>query len=323
MHLPFITAEEIDRLLGPAEAVESIARALRTEVDPEADAPRVFSPLANGEFLLMPASSGQAVGIKVVTVAPGNPGIGSPRIQALYVLYDARTLTPRYLLDGSSLTLIRTPATTAFAVRALLAHDPRGARGAIERLALFGTGPQAFEHIRVIGSVVPIERVEVRGRDAEKSRAFAVRVREELGLPADELDEEGLRRADVVVCATSTTRPLFDGGLLAADAVVAAVGTHGLEAREIGPELLERADVVVEARAAALREYGNLIPARDAEYWRRQRLTNLRDLARGELQRRSGRVALYTGVGMSWQDLVIVEEIVARYERAAVTVRGC
>ena len=117
MDLLFLSAEEIEALITPAGAVEAIERALRTSVDPELDAPRLFSPLATGEFLLMPASSPDAVGVKVVTVAPGNPALGHPKIQALYVLFDAETLTPRVLLDGSSLTLIRTPATTAFAIR--------------------------------------------------------------------------------------------------------------------------------------------------------------------------------------------------------------
>ena len=112
MELTYLSAGEIEELISPADAVAAIERALGTSVDPELDAPRLFSPLDAGEFLLMPASSPDAVGLKIVTIAPGNPAAGLPKIQALYVLYDASTLSPRVLLDGSSLTLIRTPATT-------------------------------------------------------------------------------------------------------------------------------------------------------------------------------------------------------------------
>lgn len=311
MDLLFLSAEEIEALITPAGAVEAIERALRTSVDPELDAPRLFSPLATGEFLLMPASSPEAVGVKVVTVAPGNPALGRPKIQALYVLFDAETLTPRVLLDGSSLTLIRTPATTAFAIRRLLALDPRGARRHVDRLVVFGTGPQAFAHVRTLEAVVDVRTVLVRGRSEAKSAAFAERLTAETGIAAAPLRDE-LGAADVVICASSTTEPLFDGTVLAPDTVVAAIGTHGLEAREVGPELLDRADIVVEARAAAMREYGTLLLAHGREHWQERGLANLRDLAAGAFRRQAGRVALYVGVGMSWQDLVIVSEVVQR-----------
>lgn len=319
MELTYLSAGEIEELISPADAVAAIERALGTSVDPELDAPRLFSPLDAGEFLLMPASSPDAVGLKIVTIAPGNPAAGLPKIQALYVLYDASTLSPRVLLDGSSLTLIRTPATTAFAIRRLLELDPRGPRDFVDRLAVFGTGPQAFEHIRTLAAVVDVRSVLVQGRTDAKSTAFAARVESELGIPARPLAEgtpaaqaSDLGTADVVVCASSTTEPLFDGTLIAPNAIVAAIGTHGLHAREVGAELLERADIVVEARAAAMREYGTLLLAQDADYWQQRDLANLRDLATGGLVRQPGRVALYVGVGMSWQDLVIVSEVVQR-----------
>lgn len=317
MDIPVLSAADVTRLLPPAEAVDAIREALRADVDPELDAPRLFSPLDRGEFLLMPASSADAVGIKVVTIAPDNPAAGLPKIQALYVLFDARTLAPTVLLDGSSLTLVRTPATTVFAIRELLAGDSRGPRERVERLAVFGTGPQAFAHIRTLQSVLPVDSVAVRGRDGRKSADFARRVTDELGVPAAPMSDVALRSADVVICVTSTTEPLFDGRLLAPDTVVASVGTHGLDAREVGPELLDRADIVVEARAAALREYGDLIPARPAEHWAEAGLPNLRDLAVGGVTRTPGNLALFTGVGMSWQDLVVVTEVVRRHRDEA------
>ena len=98
--------------------------------------------------------------------------------------------------------------------------------------------------------------------------------------------------------------PLFDGGLVAPGAVVAAVGQHGLDAREVDAGLVLRSDVVVEGRASALREAGDLIPARSAEEWEGIRPANLRDLVNGEFKRSPGKPCLYAGVGMAWEDLV-------------------
>lgn len=316
MKLDFLSATDISRLLSEPEAVASIGNALRRTVEPEADQPRLFSPVNAGEFLLMPASSDDAVGLKVATISPDNPAQGFPKIQALYILFNDATLAPEVILDGSELTLIRTPATTVFAILELLKLDPRGPRSEIENLAVYGTGPQAYAHIRTLQSVVKIRKVQVRGRDLAKSTAFAKRVEEELELSTSILSDSTLGDSDVVICATSTTTPLFDGTLVAPNAIVASIGTHGLDAREVGVELLDRSDIVVEARAAALREYGDLIPAHTPEYWIQSHLPNLRELAEGKIKRKLNNVALYTGVGMAWQDLVIVTEIVRRHRNS-------
>jgi ornithine cyclodeaminase len=151
--------------------------------------------------------------------------------------------------------------------------------------------------------MIPRASLAVVGRRAERTReliatlaAEGIEVRE--GSPADVPD------ADVVLCTTSSGVPLFDGGLVAPNAVVAAVGQHGLDAREVDATLVRRSDVVVEGRASALREAGDLIPARSAAEWEAIRPVNLRELVHGELVRTPGRPCLYAGVGMAWEDLV-------------------
>ncbi len=127
--IPVIGVAEMEAALDRAGAVAAIEAALHGGVDIEADAPRLFSPLTAGEFLLMPSQSPQHAGIKVVTIAPANPARDLPKIQAWYLLFEAETLAPVAILEGAHLTLLRTPAVTAVAVRALLAADPAGPRG--------------------------------------------------------------------------------------------------------------------------------------------------------------------------------------------------
>ena len=121
--------------LGPAAAVRAITDALRGEVDPAADPPRVSVDLTQGQFLLMPSEAPTAAGVKVVTVAPDNPTRGLPRIQAVYLLFDQETLTLRAVLDGTALTTLRTPAVSVAAVLERLADRPL-------RVAMVGAGPQ-------------------------------------------------------------------------------------------------------------------------------------------------------------------------------------
>jgi len=304
-----VEALEIDEALSRADAVDAIDDALRRGQDVEADTPRLFRALAAGEFLLMPAESPQHAGVKVATVAPHNTELGLPKIHAWYLVFDAQTLRPVALLDGTRLTLLRTPAVTVAAIRALLRADPRGPREAVERLAVIGSGPQADAHVRTIAAVMPVGRVDIVARNPERGRALVEALGSE-GIDAHLASRDELALADVVITVTSSSDPVVDLDDIASNAVVAAVGAHGPEARELGGDLVRAADLVVEARASAYREAGNLLLARAAEEWIRDHpVANLRELISTGIQRRIGAPAVYAGVGMSWEDLAIVERI--------------
>lgn len=336
--LPFFTADDVRRLLPldaamdavdaalvgvPIDTARSTADAERIDgdavhaeqgIDPENDGPRLFAPAPGGEFLLMPAQGPAFSGLKALTIAPENPARGLEKIQGLYILYSSDTLAPVAVMEGASLTAIRTPAITVSAVRRLAALAPAGDElPADPRVLVFGAGVQAASHIRAAALAFPGASFEVIGRRPERVEALLDSLldaeetagREILAVPAgDGSAAAAVAAADVIICVTSTSAPLFDGSLVRDGAIVAAAGTHGLEMREIDDALVARADLVVEGRASAQRENGNLVSLSEADWQGGRPVANLRDLARGEFARTPGRPAFYTGVGMSWEDLV-------------------
>lgn len=302
MSLPYFDAAQVRSRAPWRAAVDALAAALRDDVDPEQDGPRVFSPAPGGEFLLMPASGARYSGVKALTVAPGNPARGLEKIQGVYVLYSSDTLAPVALLDGTELTAIRTPAVTLLAVTRILAATPGGAPEN-PRVLVFGAGVQALNHLRAAHALLPGARLGVVGRSEDRVRTLVETLAAE-GVDVEARTAADVGTADVILCATTSTTPLFDGAAVAPDAVVAAVGQHGLDAREVDAALVHRSDVVVEGRASALREAGDLIPARSAEEWQRIRPANLRDLVVDGIARTLGKPCLYAGVGMAWEDLV-------------------
>ncbi|MBT2597938.1 ornithine cyclodeaminase family protein [Arthrobacter sp. ISL-72] len=307
MNIPYFDSTAVRAAAPWTTAIDALEQALLNVVDPEDDSPRLFSPAPNGEFLLMPASNREYSGIKALTVAPGNPARGLEKIQGVYVLFDSDTSTPLATMDGNEITAIRTPATTLLAVKHILASAPPAAAArhpGTTRVLVFGTGVQALNHLRAAHAVLPEASLAVVGRRPERVTALIEQLAAE-GLEVREGASSDVPDAGVVICATSSRTPLFDGGLVAPGAVVAAVGQHGLDAREVDAKLVRRSDVVVEGRASALREAGDLIPARSAEEWEAIRPANLRDLVKGEFGRSAGKSCLYAGVGMAWEDLVI------------------
>lgn len=266
------------------EAIDAIADALRNGLDPEADPPRSIAELPAGQLLLMPAalpgaaaSQGYA-GVKVVSVTPSH----EPRIQGTYLLLDGPTLTPIAMLDGIALTSIRTPAVSAVAVDRLAAPNAG-------RLVVFGKGPQANGHIEAMRAIRPISTVDVLGRG----------------------DDPGpVRYADIVCCCTTAREPLFDSALLKDGATVVAVGSHEPDAREVDSALVERAYVVVESRASALREAGDIIQSGvDGPG-----LVNLAELVRSGLTAGPDQPRLFKSTGMAWEDLVVAA---LAYEKAS------
>ena len=307
MNIPYFDSAAVRAAAPWTTAIDALEQALLNVVDPEEDNPRLFSPAPNGEFLLMPASNRQYSGIKALTVAPANPARGLEKIQGVYVLFDSDTSTPLATMDGNELTAIRTPATTLLAIRHILASAPGAAapqQSGATRVLVFGTGVQALNHLRAAHAVLPEAGLAVVGRRPERVTALIEQLAAE-GIEVRPGTTAEVADADVVICATASRTPLFDGGLIAPGAVVAAVGQHGLDAREVDSTLVRRSDVVVEGRASALREAGDLIPARSEEEWEAIRPANLRDLVKGEFGRSAGKPCLFAGVGMAWEDLVI------------------
>ncbi len=274
------------------DAVAALRAALCDGLDPEADWARAVVPVEHGQLLLMPAEWRRYAGIKVATVAPGNPARGLPRIQGGYQLFDAETLTPLTMLDAAALTTLRTAAVSALAVDVLAAPDA-------SRLVVFGTGPQARSHIAAMRVVRPVAEVVVIGRDADRTRTFAAAVGAEVGTVAD------VARADVVVCATTARTPLFEGALLRPEVTVVAVGSHELTAREVDDTTVCASTVVVEARSAALREAGDIVQPMAAGRFDPDTLVELASVVRGAVTVDRGRPRLFKSVGMAWEDLVI------------------
>ena len=117
-----------------------------------------------------------------------------------------------------------------------------------------------------------------------------------------------LAAADVVVCATSAGGPLFDSALLRDDVVVAAVGSHQPDRRELDAALLARATVVVEDRATALREAGDVVMAIAEGALGSDDLVDLAALLAEGATPPEGAV-VFKGTGMAWQDLVVAAAV--------------
>ncbi|WP_228000202.1 ornithine cyclodeaminase family protein [Nocardia australiensis] len=305
--ITYVGPDEIFELLPPAKAVEAIEAALHNGVNPAEDPPRTMTEVRNGQFLTMPSDIGVSAGVKIATVAPNNPGSGLPRIQGLYVLCDSTTLTPTALLDGPALTTSRTPAVSVAAVKSALTR-----RTTPVKMVVFGAGPQAVGHAETVTAAL----AGVRGMAGityvvRRPLNYSGLITSGVAVVGSDSSESrtAVREADVIVCATTASEPLFDSALIRDDAVVIAVGSHEPGVREIDSALCGRAQVVVEDVDTALRECGDIVMAIDEHAITAEQLLPMRDVVTGQITLADDRPVFFKGSGMSWEDLVVAQAV--------------
>jgi ornithine cyclodeaminase/alanine dehydrogenase-like protein (mu-crystallin family) len=303
--LPYLDADAVRALLPVAEAIDVVEAGFAAAGAVE-DPLRSVVDVAAGQLLLMPSQSAEAVGVKVVSIGVENPARGLPRIQGVYVLMDAETLTPQALLDASALTALRTPAVSAVASRRLAIPDARV-------LVVIGAGPQAEAHVHALRAVRPIDTVRILSRTPQSAARLATRLHE-TGIDVAPGSPEDLGRADIVCACTTARTPVVEARWLAAHAHVNAIGSHEPDVREVDTDVVARAQVAVETRAAALAEAGDLlVPLAAGEVDEAVIRWDLAELVRGEGPAPDpGTLSLFKSVGIAFEDLLVADAVVRR-----------
>ncbi|WP_051973086.1 ornithine cyclodeaminase family protein [Cryobacterium sp. MLB-32] len=298
----FVDGPTIDASMSTTQAVNALEAVLLSGFNPEEDSPRSRVDTTSGLLMQMPSTLGDYVGSKLLTITPGNTHVGSPVIQGLYVLFGGGDQRPLAVMDGTTLTGMRTSAVSAFGALQLATPGPK-------RLVVFGTGVQAWEHIRAFTDVFEVTSVEIIGRSGERAEALAERARSR-GIDARTAGVDAVRHADLIVCCTSAAEPLFDGRLVADSAVVVAMGSHVPGERELDDALMERATVCVESLDSALREAGDVVMAlTSGAIAAPTELVTVADLVQGRARIDHSRPAVFKTTGMPWEDLAVATAV--------------
>jgi alanine dehydrogenase len=259
----------------------------------------------DGILAAMPAylPSAGALTTKLVTLFPQNESTALPTHQAVILAFDPATGEPRALVDGTAITAIRTGAASALSVRLLAREDAT-------TLALLGTGVQARSHARAIARVRTLSEIRIASREPARAEALVRELGDELGVETRSAAtyEDAVRGADIVSAVTHSPEPVVRREWLAPGTHVTSVGVnpHG---RELAPEVVRDAVVVVESRAAALAPFptgsNDLTWAiRDGVIDEGHIHAELGELVAGTKQGREAheQLTLYKSVGIAVQD---------------------
>jgi alanine dehydrogenase len=266
-----------------------------------------------GFFGLMPAldCDGGMLGAKLLTVLPDNTAKGLPSHQAAIVLFDPASGALVAVTDGRYITEARTAAVSAVSVRHMARPDARV-------LAVIGSGVQAHSHLEALPLVRDFREIRAWSPNAARLQQFVAgrNVR-----PCDSAGE-AIRGADVVVLATSSITPVIEDAWVADGAHVIAVGACRPSHREVDPRLMARALLVVDSRAAAMQEAGDILLAiEDGLIGPGHLHAELGEVASGKKPGRqhAGQITLFKSLGLAIEDVVSAG---LAYRRALAAGRG-
>ena len=314
-----VSQREVPALLPMAECIEAMAGALRTLASGDACLPLrpvVTLPDGRGAFAVMPAYLGgpPAIGLKAITVFPGNHGTPLDSHQGAVLLFDAERGSLLALIDASSVTAIRTAAVSAVATR-LLAREDAG------DLALLGTGVQALSHLEALAHVRTLRRVRVHSRDARSMQAFVGRAADRLGIRVEPAASarEAVEGADLVCTTTASRTPVLEGAWLSRGTHVNAVGASLKEARELDTAAVAGARLFVDRRESTLAEAGDfLIPKAEGVLGDEHIRGEIGELLLGTRPGRESRdeVTLFKSLGLAVEDVAAARVVFANATRS-------
>jgi ornithine cyclodeaminase len=261
-------------------------------------------------LLLMPAwDAGKSVGIKIVTITPGNGGRNLPAVQGIYLLLDGLTGAPKALMDGKCLTVRRTAAASALAASYAARKD-----AAVHLMV--GAGALSRPLIEAHRAVRPITKSLLWARDFAKAQA-AVADMAKAGLEVEAVKdlEAAVRGADIISTGTLSREPLVKGAWLKPGTHLDLVGAFLPDMRESDDEAVKRATVFVDTREGALKEAGDIVQAIKSGVLNEARIAaDLFDLARGKHKGRKSddEITLFKSVGTAIEDLAAARLLMER-----------
>jgi len=254
-----------------------------------------------GTLLVMPAWTLAAPffsGVKIVQVVPGNGARGLPAVMASYLLSDGETGQPIAVLDGGALTDRRTAAASTLAGRFLARPDSR-------RHLVLGAGRVAGALAEAWAARFPIAETAIWARRPDQAQALAARLALH-GVPARAVASPDPAGFDVVSAATLAEAPLIRGAEVSPGTHIDLVGAFRPSMRESDTALVRRATVVVDTRAGALAEAGDLTqPIAEGAITAAQVVADLAELCRGAHpgRTRPDEITLFKSVGWAGEDL--------------------
>jgi ornithine cyclodeaminase/alanine dehydrogenase-like protein (mu-crystallin family) len=319
MDILVINGKQVRDLLLMNECMEAMEGALMALRRGEALNPLrtvIGLPDQHGYLISMPSYVDQAMGVKVISVMPGNHGTQYDSHMGVVLLFEAEHGVPLALIEAGEVTAIRTAAVSGVATR-LLARKDAG------DLAILGSGVQARTHLEAMRVARQLRRVRVWSRNPEHAQSFAERESAAIGVEIEvaETVQAAVQGADLICTTTGAPDPILKGDWVLPGTHLNVVGASFPTARETDTTLMVKARLFVDRRESTLAEAGDfLIPKREGALDDSHIRGELGEVLLGQAsgRRSPDEITLFKSLGLAIEDLASAQVIYARAQQQGI-----
>jgi len=303
--LLFISGKDVIKSFSMIDAIEQMKIAFASLSSKETVVPQrthLNTADESGTTLLMPSYNPnlKKIAVKILNTFRDNSLKNISPSHAIVTLYDGTAGEPLAIIDGESLTQIRTGAASGLATELL-------ARQNSSTVALFGPGNQGKTQLEAVCAVRKISRAYIFGKDKSKTEKFASEVGAKLNLKIGVGEDLGLlKNVDIICTATPSTSPLFGDHQIKDGTHINSVGAYKPTMIEVPYETVARAKVIVDSRESCLCEAGDLIQAIEKNYFSSDKIWGeLGEVVLKKIPARESEteITFFKSVGSAVQDL--------------------
>jgi ornithine cyclodeaminase len=304
--IPVLTAAEVAPLLDWRSLTEALAEGHRRAPAQVRDV-----LMERGEDRLLSRAAwieGFGLGVKSVTVYPGNPAAGRPSVQGAMVVFDDATGAPEAVIDNALITRWKTAGDSLLGARLLMRPGAR-------RLAILGAGAVAESLIEAYGALIPGLEVRLWARRPQAAAALAAR---HAGVVPEADAAAAVAWADIVATCTMARDPILHGDWLRPGQHIDLIGAYTPQMREADDAVLRRGRLFVDSRATTIGHIGELmIPMAAGVIGEADVQGDLYDLVAGRAGRqRDDEITVFKNGGGAHLDLMTARWMLARWRAA-------
>lgn len=256
----FVGQDDVNELLPMPDCIDVVGEALAALARGEGIQPLrpvMWLPDKVGALGMMPAYLGpiETMGIKTVSVFPGNTDTEYDSHQGTVMLFDAANGRLKAVLDATEITATRTAAASAVATDHLARPDA-------SVLAILGSGVQGAAHLRAIPLVREIAETRVWSRNPDHAHRLVENIGDNTNIRTASSVAEAVAGADVICTTTASPEPILSGDMLEPGMHINAVGSSVPFARELDTDAMARSRLFVDRRESTVNESGDFLMAR-------------------------------------------------------------
>lgn len=251
-------------------------------------------------LLLMPCFAEDIVGTKLLTLTPDNKNRDMPIIQGCFILNDTKTGEILAIIEGSSLTALRTGAVGAAGIRNMTSED-------ISSVGVVGAGMQGYHQALFASEIRDLDSIYVFDVDSRKMKNFKEKFTDDENSKVIALDsvEELVHLSDVIITATPANDPVLpDDEEMIEGKHFVGIGSYKPDMREFPKAIFSKIDKVIIDTDDAIEETGDIIHPLEKRWIYKDQIYTMGKLLNGEIEIDLSGTTFFKTVGMALFDLV-------------------